>query len=70
MDITVGGHASEGDPSHGATRPTTVALPWTTSPSRGEDRVTDPMEGKDTTEGNRGGVCGLATKGRCPVDLG
>jgi hypothetical protein len=37
---------------------------------RGEDRVMNPVEGKDTAKGTRGGVCDLAMKGRCPVDLG
>jgi hypothetical protein len=36
----------------------------------GEDCITDRMEGKGTTEGTRGEVCGLAMKGWCPVDLG
>jgi hypothetical protein len=36
----------------------------------GEDHVANPVEGKDTTEGTRGGVCGLAAEGQHLVDLG
>jgi hypothetical protein len=62
-DIRLVGGERDADPVLRVAHPMASALPWTTSASGAEI-------GRSVDLGTRAGVCGLATEGRHPVDMG